>query len=128
LRHLPLARDIIVHARQDLVRRLDDYEFENSELFQNVVAFIDKKIMPIVIRHAISGVAMVNAEEPLLHDPLALAMLIDIFSERGFHAVVDLHRIEIPESVDLQTGAITCREKRVFRITIRFKGSEIRRG
>lgn len=128
LRHLPLARDIIVHARQDLVRRLDDYEFEHAELFQRVVEFIDKKIMPIVIRHAISGVAMVNAEDPLLNDPHALAMLIDIFSERGYHAVIDLHRIEIPEKVDLQTGEITCREKKVFRITIRFKGSEIRRG
>lgn len=128
LRHLPLARDIVVHARQELVRRLDDYEFEQSELFQKVVEFIDKKIMPIVIRHAISGVAMVNAEDPLLGDPSALAMLIDIFSERGFHAVIDLHRIEIPEKFDLQTGVITCREKKVFRITIRFKGSEIRRG
>lgn len=128
LRHLPLARDIIVHARQELVRRLDGYEFENPDRFQHVIEFVDKKIMPIVIRHAISGVAMVNTEEQLLHDPHALAMLIDIFSERGFHAVVDLHRIEIPEKVDLQTGAISCREKKVFRITIRFKGSEIRRG
>lgn len=128
LRGLPLARDIVVHARQDLVRRLDDYEFEHPELFQRVVNFIEKRILPIVIRHAISGVAMVNAEDPLLHDPHALAMLIDVFSERGYHAVVDLHRIEIPEKVDLKTGEITCREKKVFRITIRFKGSEIRRG
>jgi len=128
LRHLPLARDIIIHARQDLVRRLDDYEFEQPELFARVIDFVEKKIMPIVIRHAISGVATVNNEDQLLHDPHALAMLIDIFSERGYHALVDLHRIEVPERVDLQTGAITCREKKVFRITIRFKGSEIRRG
>ncbi len=128
LRHLPLARDIIIHARQDLVRRLDEYEFEQSELLAKVVDFIDHKIMPIVIRHAISGVATVNSEDALLNDPHALAMLIDIFSERGYHALVDLHRIEIPEKVDLQTGAISCREKKVFRITIRFKGSEIRRG
>ena len=128
LRHLPLARDIIVHARQDLVRRLDQYEFEHSQLFPQVVEFIDHRIMPIVIRHAISGVATVNSEEQLLNDPLALAMLIDVFSERGYHALVDLHRIEIPERVDLTTGVITCREKKVFRITIRFKGSEIRRG
>lgn len=128
LRHLPLARDIIIHARQDLVRRLDEYEFEQAELLARVVEFIDHKIMPIVIRHAISGVATVNSEDALLNDPHALAMLIDIFSERGYHALVDLHRIEIPEKVDLQTGAITCREKKVFRITIRFKGSEIRRG
>lgn len=128
LRHLPLARDIIVHARQDLVRRLDQYEFEHPQLLPHVVEFIDHKIMPIVIRHAISGVATVNSEDVLLNDPLALAMLIDIFSERGYHALVDLHRIEVPERVDLQTGAIHCREKKVFRITIRFKGSEIRRG
>jgi adenylate kinase len=128
LRDLPLARDIIVHARQDLVKRLDDYEFDHPELLQKVVEFIEHKIMPIVVRHAISGVATVNSEEALLNDPLALAMLIDVFSERGYHALVDLHRIEIPEKVDLTTGAITCREKKVYRITIRFKGSEIRRG
>ncbi len=128
LRHLPLAREIIVHARQDLVRRLDDYEFDHSALFQDVVEFIDRKIMPIVVRHAISGVAMVNREDTLLDDPLALAMLIDIFSDRGYHAVVDLHRIEVPKKVNLTTGAIECREKKVYRITIRFRGSEIRRG
>jgi adenylate kinase len=128
LRHLPLARDIVIHARQELVRRLDNYEFDHTELFQKVVAFVDKHILPIVLPHAISGVAMVNSEDPLLHNALALAMLIDVFSERGYHAVVDLHRIEIPEKFDLQTGKITCREKKVFRITVRFKGSEIRRG
>jgi adenylate kinase len=41
---------------------------------------------------------------------------------------VDIHRIEIPDQVDLATGRITCREKKVFRIMIQFKGSEIRRG
>ena len=55
-------------------------------------------------------------------------MLIDIFSERGYHAAVDLHRIEVPEHVDLATGAVRCRTKKVYRIQIRFTGSEIRRG
>jgi adenylate kinase len=55
-------------------------------------------------------------------------MLIDVFSERGYHAVVDIHRIEVPEKVDLQTGLISCRFKKVYRIQIRFQGSEIRRG
>lgn len=84
--------------------------------------------MPIVVRHAISGLASVNSENELLHNDLALAMLIDIFSERGYHAVVDLHRIELPEKFNLTTGSITCRAKKVFRISIRFQGSEIRRG
>jgi adenylate kinase len=84
--------------------------------------------MPIVMRHAISGTALVNTEDPLLDDPLAMAMLIDVFSERGYHAVIDLHRIEIPEKFDPATGVITCRQKKVYRIQIRFHGSEIRRG
>jgi len=128
LRNLPVASEIIIHARQEMVKRLDSHEFGQPELFGKIVAFIAKKIMPIVQRHAISGLAQINTEDPLLEDPTALAMLIDIFSERGFHAVVDLHRIEVPESVDLTTGVIKNRVKKVYRITIRFHGSEIRRG
>jgi len=128
LRNLPVASEIVIHARQELVRRLDSYQFEHPELLAKVAVFIEKKIMPIVLRHAISGVALVNTEDTTLEDSLALAMLIDIFSERGFHAAVDLHRIEIPERVDLTTGLIKCRVKKVYRVQIRFHGSEIRRG
>ena len=128
LRMLPLASEIVVHARQELVKRLDGYELGHPDLFQRVVTLVEKKMMPIVTRHALSGHSNINSEDPVLHEPEALAMLIDIFSERGYHAVVDVHRIEIPESVDLKTGKITCRVKRVYRTIIRFKGSEIRRG
>lgn len=128
LRSLPLASEIVVHARQDLVRRLDQYELNQGPLFHQVVALIEKKIMPVVVRHAISGVASVNTEDPVLDNPDALGMLIDIFSERGYHAVIDLHKIQVPEKMDIQTGKIACRTKHVYRITIRFQGSEIRRG
>jgi adenylate kinase len=125
---LPLAEEIILHARQELVRRLDSYELEQTELFVRTVDLIKNKFMPIVARHALSGRAVVNSEDPIFHDPLALSMLIDIFSERGFHAVVDKHIQEIPEEVDLRTGQVRRRMKAVFRIQINFKGSEIRRG
>ncbi|HEY3757980.1 MAG TPA: nucleoside monophosphate kinase [Opitutaceae bacterium] len=128
LRGIRLANEIIIHARQELVKRLDEYELAHAGRFQQVVGFIEKKIMPIVIRHAISGTALVNTEDAVLDDPLALAMLIDVFSERGYHAAVDLHRIEVPESFDLKTGQIRCRFKKVYRIQVRFQGSEIRRG
>lgn len=128
LRKLPLASEIIRHARQDLVRRLDAYKVEKPELMQAVVTFIETKMMPIIVRHAISGRADINTEDNLFHSAEALAMLIDIFSERGFHATADVHRIEIPDRFDLQTGKIQCRKKKVFRFRIIFKGSEIRRG
>ena len=128
LRSIPVADDIVVHARQELVKRLDEYAFEHPELLSKVVDFIARKVMPIVLRHAISGIASVNTEEPLLDDPVALAILIDVFSERGFHATVDVHRIEVPHTFDPATGKISCRVKKVFRLGIRFQGSEIRRG
>ena len=128
LRGVPVASQIIIHARQELVKRLDGYELEHGPLFAAVVAFIEEKILPIVLRHAISGTAHINTEDKLLQDPLALAMLIDVFSERGYHAGVDIHRIEIPDHIELTTGKVTCRIKKVFRIEIRFQGSEIRRG
>jgi adenylate kinase len=128
LRPIPLASEIVVHARQELVKRLDLYEMKHTELFAQVVAFVETKMMPIVLRHAISGHAIVNTEEPVLGDSLALAMVIDIFSERGYHAAVDLHRIEVPERLDPATGVIKNRVKKVYRIQIRFPGSEIRHG
>ncbi|HLP78078.1 MAG TPA: nucleoside monophosphate kinase [Candidatus Paceibacterota bacterium] len=128
LRGVPVASQIIIHARQEMVKRLDSYELEHGPLFARVVAFIEEKVVPIILRHAISGNAHINTEDKLLDDPLALAMLIDVFSERGYHAAVDIHRIEIPDTIDLNTGKLTCRMKKVFRIEIRFQGSEIRRG
>ena len=128
LRGVPVASEIIVHARQEMVKRLDSYELEFGELFGRVIAFIERKMMPIVLRHAISGVAHINTEDAVLDNPLALAMLIDVFSERGYHAAVDIHRVDVPQRVDMATGAITCIVKKVYRIRIRFKGSEIRRG
>ena len=128
LRGVPVASEIIVHARQELVKRLDGYELDSRELFTKVVAFIERKMMPIVLRHAISGVALINTEDAVLDAPMALAMLIDVFSERGYHAVVDIHRIDVPERFDIATGAIRCSTKKVYRIQIRFQGSEIRRG
>ena len=128
LRGVPVASQIIIHARQELVRRLDSYELEHADLFALVIHFIEEKIIPIVLRHAITGSAHINTEDKLLDSPMALTMLIDVFSERGYHAAVDIHRIEIPDSIDLKTGKLTSRTKKVYRIEIRFQGSEIRRG
>ena len=128
LQGVPVASQIIIHARQEMVKRLDSYELEHGPLFAKVVAFIEEKIIPVVLCHAISGSAHINTEDKLLDDPLALAMLIDVFSERGYHAAVDIHRIEFPDYIELATGKVISRTKKVFRIEIRFKGSEIRRG
>lgn len=128
LQSIPLASDIVSHARRDLVTRLDRYEIEQTELFHRVVQYIEERMMPIVVRHAISGHANINSEDLLWDDNDALAMLIDVFSERGYHATVDVRRHDIPHRFDMQTGEIEHLRKKVFRFIIRFLGSEIRRG
>ena len=125
---IPIASSLSLHARQDLVDRLDSYEQRQKELFIEVIEMINREFMPIIQSHAISGMAVVNTENPIFNKPDALAMLIDIFSERGYHATIDVNREEIPESVDPQTFRINVRTKRVYRVRIQFKGSEIRRG
>jgi adenylate kinase len=128
LSNIPVAGEIVQHARQDLVTRLDDYAKTRPDLFQRVADLVRMKFMPIVVRHAISGQAQINTEDAVFDDTDALGMLIDIFSERGFHAVIDIRREEIPESLDPRTYKIKTRFKKVFRVLVRFPGSEIRRG
>jgi adenylate kinase len=128
LRTLPLAEELVVHGRQELVKRLDSYEFEHTELLARIVDLVSAKFMPIVTRHALSGRATVNSQDPIFNEPLAIPMLIDIFSERGYHAVVDKTIQQIPERVNLQTGEINFRTNAVYRIQITFEASKIRRG
>ncbi|MEM6980801.1 MAG: nucleoside monophosphate kinase [Planctomycetota bacterium] len=128
VRRLPLATELGVHARQELVRRLDSYEIEHRELFHTVLALLEERFVPIIKRHAISGLAVVNSEDNMFDDPIALAMVIDVFAERGFRTVANINFAETPSHFDLQTGAITCKTKKIYRFQIRFEGSEIRRG
>ena len=125
---IPVAMSISKHARQELVDRLDAYVERQEPLFTQVVELIKQDFIPIIERHAISGTAVVNTESRVLHDLDALAMLIDIFSERGYHAIVDVHREEVPDSIDPKTFKIKTRIKLIFRVRVQFKASEIRRG
>jgi adenylate kinase len=128
LRVLPLAEELVIHARQELVKRLDSYELKHSQLLSQIVDLVGTKFMPIITRHALSGRAHVNSEDPIFNEPLAIPMLIDVFSERGYHAVVDKTIQQIPERVDLKTGEVKFRTKAVYRIQITFEASKIRRG
>lgn len=128
IQNIPVATELAQRARQELVERLERYEEENRELFRGVVKLIETKMVPIVRAHAMSGHAQINSEEGLLDEPLALRMVIDVFSERGFHTTVDVHRVDVPERVDPVTWEIVCRTKKVYRIDVRYPPSDIRRG
>lgn len=128
IRKIPIASQLALHARQELIERLEEYQEQNRELFGSVVTLIEGKMIPIVRTHSMTGRARINSEDELLDDPLALRMMIDVLSERGFHAMVDIHRINVPERINPETWEIIFRTKKVYRIEIRFQPSDIRRG
>ena len=128
VRNIPIASQLALHARQELVERLEQYEEKHKPLFQRVVKLVEGKMIPIIRAHAISGHVRINSEDELLEDPMALRIMIDVFSERGFHASVDIHRMDVPERINPETWEISCRSKKVYRIEIRYPPSDIRRG
>ena len=125
---IPLAQKLSLHARQLLVHHLDSYEKFHSQLFGQVVELIQSKFIPIVEKHSISGLAYINSEDSIFADPLAIAILIDVFTERGFTAVVDIRKMEVPERIDPKSYEIINKVKKVYRVRINFPGSKIRRG
>ena len=123
---MPLASEIVRYARQDLVRRLDSYEVEQPETFARVIEFIERKMMPIVVRHAISGIASINSEDPLFEDPAGLGDADRHLLRARLPRHRGRHRIEVPLRIDLKTGQIYSQEKKVFRFSVRFRNPEIR--
>ena len=128
LSRIPIARDLSIHARQELVKRLDAYNGEQPDLFESAVGLINDKFMPIIRRHTMSGRAHINSESAILSNPQALAMFIDVFADRGYDTVIDIRRYDVPCRVNPETWEIELREKIVWRFTVNFPGSRIRRG
>ena len=128
IHHIPVASEVIRYARQELVRRLDSYEHASAERFKEVAAFIEAHIVPVVVRHALSGQCVVRTASPLFEDATAIEMVLDTLSERGYHVSHQEHRVPVPERVDPQTGLVTCRDRIEHAFEIRFHPPEIRRG
>lgn len=128
IHRIPVASDVVAHARQELVGRLDGYQDGEPELFAAVARTIEVEFMPVVRRHAITGMARIATVNELFASTTAIEMAIDILSERGYHVMYEVKRLPIPRRVDRDTGAIECetRVTHVFQIT--FQAPEIRRG
>jgi adenylate kinase len=125
---IPLASEVTRHARQELVRRLDAYEHASAGLFREAAAFIEAEVVPVLVRHALSGRCVVKTANGLFRDPTTIDMVIDILSERGYHAVYEEQRAAVPRSFDRETGAVQCDDRVLHTFEIRFHPPEIRRG
>jgi adenylate kinase len=99
LAHLPLATEVALHARQRLVRRLDDYAASHRPLLSRVVSVIDAEIMPAIRRHAITGHVKIRSVHSVFSEPHAIAMVLDVLSERGFDISASTDLFEVPTAL-----------------------------
>jgi len=124
---IPLVRDITKHARQNLVRRLDDYQARHSTLFNKVIELIQKEFVPVMEKHSLAGNAQIRTQNLLLsEDTLVLEMIMDVLSERGYHVSSHIVVQHIPTSVDIQTGAVQCKVMNTWVFSIKFKRTSLR--
>jgi adenylate kinase len=128
IQRIPVVSEVTRYARQELVRRLDAYEHAAAFLFKKVATFIDAQVVPVILRHALSGRCLVKTEDVLFEDATAIDMVLDTLAERGYHAVYEQQRLPVPKTFDPTTGAITCDDRTLHIFEIRFHPPEIRRG
>jgi adenylate kinase len=125
---IPLASEVTLYARQEMVRRLDSYEHASADLFKRVASFIETQVVPVVVRHALAGRCVVTTDSALFAEPTSVDMLLDILAERGYHAVYQERRTPVPQRVDPQTSAVICQDRVQHTFEIHFHPPEIRRG
>lgn len=127
IRHLPLARDLVRVARQRLVFRLDSYCKRHYKLFLDVIGLIDAEVLPLLKQCSLAGHAEFKTRHSLLlGNSLAVDMLIDVLSDRGFsvaHAVED--RV-VPRRIDMSTGEILSDWEEVHSFRITFDKENVR--
>lgn len=123
---VPTVADIIKHARQKLVRRLDHYQTHHPEILEKVIESIEKEFVPNLEQHCISGEAQIRTINELFEQRVAVEMVLDVLAERGFHATSYQIKQTIPREVDLKTGQIKNSETTIHVFDIRFKKSVIR--
>jgi len=128
IHHIPLASEIVVAAGQHLVERLEGYQRDQDELFHRVVSVIDRDFVPVILLHAMTGLAKITSDNELFADPRTMAMLVDVLNERGYRTTATVESREVPSRIDPVTHYIICTKKPRYRFELRFQGSQIRRG
>jgi len=94
------ANRVIQQARAKLMTRLNAYATEYPALFAEAVRVLNTDFMPIVKRQALAGAAVVRSQSELLTNPIALNIVLDVLSERGFHVVLDVIHARVPVAVE----------------------------
>lgn len=96
---IPLASDLSVHARQKLIQRLDGYQHQHRNAFEEVIGVIKHSFLPIIHVHAPAGYCIIRSDHSVFSDSRGRSMALDILTERGFHVTVDVIKDRTLENI-----------------------------
>ncbi len=125
MRHLPLARELQRLSRQQLVTRLEAYNSGALKpTFRSVLALLEREALPLLRQGGISGRAEWSSDDGTFAScPDAVAMVVDVLSDRGFLASYARESVIVPVRFDAATGRVESESRPVHRFTIRFEGT-----
>ena len=106
VRIIPLASEVILNARYELIKRLDNYQLRQDILFDQVIRVILNEFVHIIKRQALSGRAIIRSNNPVFNEKVAINMALDLLTERGYTVVLDVKKKQKPEHIDLKTGEV----------------------
>jgi len=87
---LPRSDEVVTHARQRLVERLNHALMDNPAQFANVVQTLEAEAYPLIERNAIAGkcVWAPSGTQLMSMGPESVQIILDVLSDRGFRANV----------------------------------------
>jgi len=89
LHHLDRASEVIMHARQELVRTLDTYATSQPNDFEDAVNAMETYLYPTIRRHSLTGQCEISLEgTPLSSSPVLTEIAMCILMDRGFRPSV----------------------------------------
>ncbi|KAI8474928.1 MAG: hypothetical protein J3K34DRAFT_374708 [Monoraphidium minutum] len=126
---MPLARDLQQQARQQLVGRLEGYAARQRPLFGRVLDRLRAEVLPRLRQGGLAGRAEWAARDALFTEhPVAVDMLLDVLSDRGFQASYVREEVDVPVRFDAATGAITTEARPLHRFSVQFEAAGVRDG
>jgi len=126
LQTIPLSVDVARRGKMDLAERLESYTTEKRDVFLKVIKTIRRDFLPILRRQALTGKAVIRSESPIFHHPIAKAMALDVLSERGFTAVLDVEKNMLLRKVVMDEARMEHFEKLTYHFDITFDRPSIR--
>lgn len=127
IHNIPTVSQLTAHTRYNLVKRLDNYRHRHAELFAQVIDIIETQVVPILRRHAAAGRANLRLEDAVLEKEMAIDMLVDVITERGYTVTACCDELIVPMRVDPQTHSIVNATRRFWVLETRFRTHSIRR-